>query len=54
MRQIKFGKRYAVVQDGTRPASARVAPAGDDRLRFGMLVITGVVTGFVVAAIECL
>ncbi len=54
MKQIRFGKRYAVVQNGTRTVSARAESAGDDRLRFGMLVITGIVTGFVVAAIECL
>jgi len=57
MGQIKFGNRYGVASKPGRPdvrVGARVAVIGDERLRLGVLILTGVVTGFVAAAIECL
>jgi len=57
MGQIKFGNRYGVASKPGRPdvrIGARVAVIGDERLRLGVLILTGVVTGFVAAAIECL
>ena len=55
MGQIKFGKRYAVAQgDSKRAGVARVLADTDERVRLGILIVTGVVTGFVIAAIECL
>ncbi len=54
--QVKFGKRYAVTLqgDGKRADVARIIADTDERLRLGLLIVTGVVTGFVIAAIECL
>jgi len=56
MSQIKFGKRYAVALQGDskRAGMARAISDTDERVRLGILVVTGVVTGFVIAAIECL
>ena len=50
MKQIRFGRRREVALE-----SARAAATGDyEWLRLGMLIATGIVTGFVAAAIECL
>ncbi len=56
MSQIKFGKRYATALQGDekRPGVARAIADTEERLRLGILIVTGVVTGFVIAAIECL
>ncbi len=56
MGQNTFGKRYAVARQsaGQRTATARAVTDADERLRLGVLIVTGVVTGFVIAAIECL
>ena len=56
MGQNTFGKRYAVTLQGAgkRAAMARAIGDTDERLRLGILIVTGVVTGFVIAAIECL
>ncbi len=56
MSQNTFGKRYAVALQGAgkRAGMARTIANTDERLRLGMLIVTGVVTGFVIAAIECL
>ncbi len=56
MDQIKFGKRYAVALQvaGKRESAARAIADTDERLRLGLLIAAGVVTGFVIAAIECL
>ena len=54
--QVKFGKRYAValLVDGKRADVTRIIADTDERLRLGIMIVTGVVTGFVIAAIECL
>ncbi len=56
MGQNTFGKRYAIALQGAgkRDGAARPIADTDERLRLGLLIATGVVTGFVIAAIECL
>ncbi len=56
MGQNTFGKRYAVALQGAgkRDATARATAGTDERLRLGLLIAMGIVTGFVIAAIECL
>jgi hypothetical protein len=52
--QVKFGKRYAVAQPGDGKRAGATVAAADEPLRLALLIVTGVVTGFVIAAIECL
>ncbi len=56
MSQIKFGKRYAAALHGNakRTSAVRALAVPDERFRMGLLIATGVLTGFVIAAIECL
>ena len=56
MGQNTFGKRYVVALQaaGKRAGVARAIADSDERLRLGVLIATGMVTGFVIAAIECL
>lgn len=60
MNQIKFGQRYAETPHALRrtardgQAMAATATPDDDWPRLGLMIAASMLTGFVVAAIECL
>jgi len=57
MNQIKFGQRYDVTPQAPRRDGRAIAasvPQDDNWLRLGVMIAAGMLTGFVIAAIECL
>ena len=54
MKQVKFEKAFGRAAKPAQVATARMPAASEEWLRLGVLIATGLVTGFVAAAIECL